>query len=227
MVHQKESPRRLQPLGLLLPVQLRFEPKLTLDEYISQEAWVSATLLRCPIDGEGCRPRRHGCYWRKFPSPIPIARFYCPRARTTFSLLPDCLSSRYRGELGEFEQVCANAETRDALSICNEIRPVENAVSISARSAARWVGRRCALFGIILRALLGVAVERVQGVRTASQLRERLQCRQALVELRGIVTANLGSLPPPLGFGPWPKLTRAAQLRAPHAMAPEPEPPSG
>jgi len=213
--------------GLHDAVQLRFEPKLTLDEYLSQEAWVSATLMRCPIDGEGCRPRRHGCYWRKYPQPVPIARFYCARARTTFSLLPDCLSSRYRGELGEFEQVCAASESADALSVCNAVRPVENAISISARAAERWVARRCALLTLMLRALLGVALEHVQGVHTATQLRARLGRPEALVALREIVAANLSSLPPPLGFGPWPSALQHTQKRAPHAMAPEPKPPSG
>jgi hypothetical protein len=184
-------------------------------------------LPSCPIDGAGCRPRRHGCYWRKFPQPIPIARFYCPRAKTSFSLLPDFLSSRYAGELAEFESVCVAAESEDSLSVCNVVRPVENAVSISARSAARWVGRRLALFSVMMRALLGVAVEQVQGVHTATQLRERLECNAALVELRAIVAAHLGSLAPPLGFGPWPRAPRGALTEAPHAMAPEPEPPSG
>lgn len=198
-----------------------------MEGYLSQQAWHGATLPSCPIDGAGCRPRRHGCYWRKFPCPIPIARFYCPRAKTTFSLLPDCLSSRYSGELAEFEQVCVAAESADTLSVCNAIRPLDSATSISARSAARWVGRRCALFAVMLRALLGVAVEHVQGVHTATQLRERLQCSEALVELRAIVAANLGSLAPPLGFGPWPNAPRRTPTEAPHAMAPEPEAPSG
>lgn len=210
-----------------LPVQLRFEPKLTFEEYLSQRAWLGATLSRCPIHGDGCRPRRHGCYWRKFPQPIAIARFYCPPAHTTFSLLPDFLSSRYRGELLEFEQVCVEAESEDSVSVANAIRPVENAAVITARSAARWVERRRVLFVIMLRALLGVAVEQIQGVRTASELRERLHANEAMVALRAIVALNLASLPPPLGFGPWPNAEKYRASRAPHAMASEPKAPSG
>jgi hypothetical protein len=50
---------------------------------------------------------------------MPIARFYCPRAKTSFSMLPDFLSSRYSGELAEFESACVAAESTDSLSVCN------------------------------------------------------------------------------------------------------------
>jgi hypothetical protein len=209
-------------------VQLRFEPKLTLEQYLSQRAWLSATLPSCPIDGNGCCPRRHGCYWRKWPEPIPIARFYCPRARTTFSLLPDFLSSRYSGELTEFEQVCVAAENdADCLSVANEIRPLECVESITIHAARRWVGRRRVLFAIMLRALLGVAVDLIHGVHTATELRERLGSNEAMVALRKIVALNLVTLPPPLGFGPWSNSEKRRSKRAPHAMDSEPEAPSG
>jgi hypothetical protein len=80
---------------------------------------------------------------------------------------------------------------------------------------------------VMLRALLGVAVEQVESVHTATQLRARLQSSEALVALRAIVAADLSSLPPPLGFGPWPKRARNTPNQAPHAMAPEPDAPSG
>lgn len=181
----------------------------------------------CPVCGAGCRPVKHGCYWRKYPRPIPIARFYCAPAKTTFSLLPDFLSSRYRGSLAEFEQVCVAAEDADSLAVANAERPVETAFNISARSAQRWVARRIVLFEIMLLALLGVAIDRVEGVKTASQLRKRLCCAEALVALRSVTAQNLASLPPPLGFGPWPNLLRCASLRRQHAMASEPDAPSG
>lgn len=180
-------------------------------------------MKRCPIKGCGCRPRRHGYYWRKFPVRMAIARFYCLRNRTTISLLPDFLSSRYRGELSEFEQVCVDAAHNDSVSVASEIRPVENAAAISERAAKRWVARRLALFAITVRALLGVAVEKVRGVHTASQLRTRLQAAEALVALRGMQASDLGALPPPLGFGPWPRAVQHRLDEPPHAMAPEPK----
>ncbi len=60
-------------------VQLRLDSTLTLEEYLSQQAWRGATLLCCPVDGPECRPARHSCYWRKYPQLVPVARFYCKR----------------------------------------------------------------------------------------------------------------------------------------------------
>jgi hypothetical protein len=208
-------------------VQLPFELKLTLDEYLSQEAWLSATLPSCPIDGDGCLPVGHGCYWRKYPQPVPIARFYCASSHTTFSLLPDFLSSRYRGALAEFEEVCVAAENGDCLAVANAVRSLDGADNITARAAARWVGRRVILFQITLRALMGQLGQLVEGVRTATQLRERLGCPAALVALRAAVAQNLGSLPPPLGFGPWPSAEQRTQKPRQHTMEPGLEPPSG
>jgi hypothetical protein len=192
-----------------------------LEEYVSQQLWRSATLPRCPIDG--CRPLRHGYYWRKFPERMAIARFWCRGNRTSISLLPDFLSSRYRGELSEFEQVCVDAESTDSLSIAMKAQSLESAPNISEGAARRWVGRRVVLFAITLRALLGPAVQTVQGIHTASQLRTRLQSENALVALRAIMAPNLYSLPPPLGFGPWPNAKKCPPVEAPHAMAPEPK----
>lgn len=224
-LHQKESPSRLQPSRASCSVQLRLDSTLTLVEYISQRAWLDATLPSCPVHGSGCRPAGNGYYWRKYPEPLAIARFYCAAAHTSFSLLPDFLSSRYRGTLAEFEEVCALIESSDCLEIANTVTSIEVASNISERSAARWVARRIFLFNAVLLALLGVLGQQLQGVRTAVQLRQRLQCpadSTALVVLRGIVVANLAALAPPLGFGPWPKVDRRHPSPRPHTMGPEP-----
>lgn len=153
---------------------------------------------------------------------MPIARFYCKRAKTTFSLLPDFLSSRYRGELNAFETVCVAAErSKDVMSIANEHR-AQNEEPVTTQGAARrWVLRRCVLFAIGMHALRGGAVDLVQGLRTASELRERMSTEHALLSLRAIVALNLASLPPPLGFGPWPNADRRRRERVQHSMAPE------
>ncbi|HEY3357207.1 MAG TPA: hypothetical protein VGQ83_28415 [Polyangia bacterium] len=39
-----------------------------------------------------------------------VARWYCPTAQTTWSLLPDCLASRLSSDLAEVEQVVARVE---------------------------------------------------------------------------------------------------------------------
>lgn len=214
-----------------ISVQLRFDTKLTLVEYVNQRAWLSATLPSCPVHGLDCQPQGHGYYWRKYPEPLAIARFYCEAARTTFSLLPDFLSSRYRGTLAEFEEVCVAAQDSDCLAVSNAVRAIDVAVNITERSAEGWVARRVVLFEILVLALAGVLAEQLRGVRTASQLRERLQCAAdtgaALVALRAIVVANLAALPPPLGFGPWPKSVKRQRNSRPHTMGPAPPAPSG
>lgn len=208
-------------------MQLRFGSKLTLEQYISQEAWLSASLSSCPLHGDGCRPMRKGYYWRKYPVPLAVARFYCAEAHSTFSLLPDFLSSRYRGTLAEFEEVCALAESNDCVAVANAVRPLEVAVNITAESARRWVSRRVVLFAVTLRVLMGALVVQREGVRSATELREGLACPHALVTLRGITTKNLAAMPPPLGFGPWPFKRWDQRTAAPHTMGAESPAPSG
>lgn len=210
-----------------MAVQLRSDTKLTVEQYISQKAWLSATLPSCPVHGRGCQPIGNGYYWRKYPQPLAVARFYCERARTTFSLLPDFLSSRYRGTLAEFEEVCVLAESGDCLTVANTLRSIEVAATISAPSAERWVKRRLVLFEITVLALLGVLAEALEGVRHATELRQRLACPQALVALRALCAQNLAAFPPPLGFGPWPSRQPQKPLGRPHTMGPEPPAPSG
>ena len=76
-------------------MQLRHDCQLTSEEYVKQEAWKSASLQRCPKHpAGGCGFARHTAYARVEPPGMHIARWYCPEAHVTFSLLPDCLASR-------------------------------------------------------------------------------------------------------------------------------------
>ena len=47
----------------------------------------------------------HGTYGRRTPVGMRIARYYCPTAHETFSLLPDCLASHFPGALDPIEHV--------------------------------------------------------------------------------------------------------------------------
>jgi len=87
-------------------MQLRFSTNISVEQYIQQKAWKYAELDQCPLHPEGgCKLARHGTYSRKFPDGAKIARWYCSDGRTTFGLLPDCLSSRLPGTLIEVETV--------------------------------------------------------------------------------------------------------------------------
>src|SRR5215813_2143055 len=75
------------------PVQLRHPTALTSDQYVTEQAWRTATLERCPLHPEeSCGFARHTTYSRVEPPGMQVARYYCRRGHTTFSLLPDCLA---------------------------------------------------------------------------------------------------------------------------------------
>jgi hypothetical protein len=98
------------------PVQLRFECALTGAEYVSQHAWLDASLPRCPLHPQGgCHFARHGTYARVSPPGTRVARWSCPEGHCTFSLLPDCLAAPLSGTLSEVEAVVRAAEQAPSL----------------------------------------------------------------------------------------------------------------
>lgn len=137
-----------------------------------------------------------------------IARWYCPTAYTTFSLLPDFLASRLSGELAAVEVVVAQAE------LCPSVEAAANMVrtdDITLPSAVRWVRRRLLPVRAALLALLTMMPELFAGgllsppwgcAPTVTAMRLVLGTGSALVVLREVGAAHLGALPPPLGFGP-------------------------
>jgi hypothetical protein len=145
---------------------------------------------------------------------MQIARYYCPTAHETFSLLPDCLAGRFPGTLAAMEEVVAQVEgARSVEAAADALRP-----EVDLPSAVRWVRRRLApvratLLTVVtlLPALLGVPAQ-VVAVRTA------LHTDQALVALRLAALAYLSALPRPLGFGPVPRRRAARGAGAQHDM---------
>jgi hypothetical protein len=140
---------------------------------------------------------------------MAITRYYCPTAHETFSLLPDCLASRFPGTLTAMERVVAHVEAaRSVEAAADVLRP-----DVGWTSAVRWIRRRLRVVRAtvvtvvtILPALLGVAAQ-VTAVRTA------LDTDQALVRLRTDADAWLHAVPRPLGFAP-PRPTRSARVGA-------------
>jgi len=131
-------------------VQLRHECPLSGEAYVARSAWRDATLAVCPRHPRGgCGLVRHGTYDRRTPVGMRIARYYCPTAHETFSLLPDCLASRFPGALDPIEEVVATVETaRSVEAAADVLRP-----DITLASAVRWVRRRLTP---VRRALLAV-----------------------------------------------------------------------
>ncbi|MFH2059191.1 MAG: hypothetical protein ABIJ59_09845 [Pseudomonadota bacterium] len=109
---------------------------------------------RCPLHpGGGCKFAGHGTYSRKFPDGAKIARWYCPDGRTTFGLLPDCLSSRLPGTLIEVETVINQIESAPSQeAAADNIRP-----DIGLPGILRWMRHR--LF--LIRASLILLIDRL------------------------------------------------------------------
>lgn len=203
-------------------MQVRLATGLTSEEYVSQKAWRSARLERCPFHPEGgCGLCRHGTYERVSPPGCLIARWRCPPARVTISLLPDFLCARFPGTLAEVEAAVAAAEaepTREAAA--DALRP-----EVDLPGALRWVGRRLRLVHAGLAAVIGLLPGLLAGREpTVSSIRSAFDAEVVLVRLRAEVAPQLNALPPPLGFGPRP----ARRRPSPTALQqdPGPDPPS-
>ena len=131
-------------------MQIRFATDLSADEYVRQQAWKDAALDNCPIHSkEGCGFTRHGTYSRQTPEGTKIARWYCPDGHSTFSLLPDCLSSRLPGSLIEVETAINKVENAPS----QEAAAYEFRIDVGLSGVLRWIRRRLFLIHTTLRLL--------------------------------------------------------------------------
>jgi hypothetical protein len=53
-----------------------------------------------------------------------IARYYCPTAHETFSLLPDCLASRFPSDLDDLERVVIHVEAARSVEAADDVLAV-------------------------------------------------------------------------------------------------------
>ena len=194
------------------PVQLRHECPLSGEAYVARSAWRDANLAACPRHPRGgCGLVRHGTYGRRTPVGMRIARYYCPTAHETFSLLPDCLASRFPAALDAIEQVVATVEAaRSVEAAADVLRP-----DITLPSAVRWVRRRLTPVRRALLAVVTLLPDLFTGDARLAAVRLALATPSALVALRTHAAAHLATLPTPLGFHP-----RAARRDAPPSVVP-------
>lgn len=193
-------------------VQLRFATGLTSEEYVKQKAWLNASLPRCPFHpAGGCGFARHTPYERVEPAGAFVARYYCPTAHVTFSLLPDCLASRLSSTLAEVEAVVTQAErakTQEAAAL--KLRP-----DIGTQGGLRWIRRRVAAVAAVLLAVKGLRPDVFAGRQpTLDEFRDALGVEAVLPRLREVAGDQLRSLPPPVGFGPRPSSQNTGPPRA-------------
>jgi hypothetical protein len=205
------------------PVQLRHETPLTSEAYLAEHAWVKASLATCPRHpGGGCGFARHGTYPRKTPTGIRVTRYYCPTAHETFSLLPDCLASRFPSDLDDLERVTIHVAASRSVEAAADVLRSE----ITLPSAVRWIRRRLTLVRtsvVLVAGLLGLDV----GTATLAALRAAWDTDRVLVCARSRVAAHLTILPPPLGFGPRARRRPARSTARQHAMGADRAGPSG
>lgn len=183
-------------------VQIRLATGLTIEEYVNQRAWETASLEVCPNHpAGGCRFARHAPYARVEPAGTLIARYYCPDSHTTFSLLPDCLASRLSSTLAEVESVAAAVESRSGSieSVAAKLRP-----DIGLQGAVRWVRRRVMAVRTALVTLKGLLPNLLAGTEpTLSGMRARVAGGDGVLpRVRELVGEQLLALPPYVGLGP-------------------------
>ena len=207
------TPRR--PPCVPWPVQLRHACPLSGEAYVARSAWRDASLATCPRHPRvGCGLVRHGTYPRRTPTGMRIARYYCPTAHETFSLLPDCLASHLPGALATVEAVVATVEAaRSVEAAADLLRP-----DITLPSAVRWVRRRLTPVRGALLAVVTLLPDLFTGDARLAAVRRALATPSALVALRTHAAPDLAALPTPLGFHPRASRRAARVPVDPHGM---------
>jgi len=178
-------------------------------------------LSSCPVHpAGGCGFARHASYGRKRPAGARVARYYCPKGRITFSLLPDCLASRLSSTLVEVEQVVDEVEcaSESLERVAEKLRP-----DIERQGAVRWMRRRMKAVRGVLVTVVGLLPALLAGqAATLEGFRKALGVTQVLPALREKAARHLASLPPPLGFGPRPVPRKTRTKRLQHGMGTDP-----
>ena len=165
----------------------------------------------------------HGTYGRRTPVGMRIARYYCPTAHETFSLLPDCLASHFPGALDPIEHVVATVEAaRSVEAAADVLRP-----DITLPSAVRWVRRRLRPIRLALLTVVTLLPDRFTGDARLTAVRAALATSSALVTLRTDVAPHVAALPTPLGFHPRPSRRAARVAEPPHGMGADRAGPDG
>jgi hypothetical protein len=150
-----------------------------------------------------------------------VARWYCPDAQMTFSLLPDCLSSRLGGGLDDAERAVVALESLGVEAAAQALRVEE----VELPGALRWLRRRRRGVRAAVLALLTAMPGRLGTVAEVRAIRAVLGTERALLVLREIGADHLHALPPPIGLRP-PGTARAdGEACFQHQTGPDPPSP--
>ena len=183
-------------------MQIRFATDLSADEYVRRRAWQDARLGNCPLHSKGgCGFARHGSYSRQSPEGTKIARWYCPQGHSTFSLLPDCLSSRLPGSLIDVETAINEVENAPS----QEAAVFGLRIDVGLTGVLRWIRRRLFLIHATLRLLTKLVPAFKDCPPSIFSFKAALGVEYVLPALRMSAGPYLYVLPPPVGFGPRPQ----------------------
>ena len=125
-----------------------------------------------------------------------VARWYCPKAQMTFSLLPDCMSARMGGSLDEAENVVSLSDRIGVEKAAMGLR----VDGVELPGVLRWLRRRRRGVHAALLALVTALPGQLGPVAKIAAVRSVLGVPRVLVALREIGAAHLQALPAPLGF---------------------------
>lgn len=143
----------------------------------------------------------HGSYPRVEPEGARVARFWCPVAKATVSLLPSFLAARRVGTLDVLEAVMLTVEESPSLVAAAEaLRAADAPDAVTSISAMRWLRRQVRSVRAFLVAVVTLLPELVGCAPTIGALRVQLGTDQVLVSLRSLASRHLPSLPAPVGL---------------------------
>lgn len=179
-----------------------WSPPVADERYVADRAWEGAILDECPFHPEGgCGVSGHGSYPRVYPAGARIARFLCPVAGRTVSLLPTFLAARLSATLDDIEKVVDAVESAKSMAAAAELlRPADAARAVTSISALRWVRGRTKAIRLALLALRTLLPDVLGCAPTLRAMRAHLGVERLLVTLRSIGAAHLSALPAPLGL---------------------------
>lgn len=184
-------------------VQVLCKEFIAADRYVADRAWERAVLCECPFHPQGgCGLRRLGTYRRVQPDGVRVARFWCPQAGRSVSLLPAFLAARMPGTLDAVEAAVHAVEQAGSIAAAAEqVHPADAERAIGSVCAQRSIRRRLRQVRAALLAVVTLLPERFLGIApTITSLREALGTDRVLVAVRCIAERHLGALPMPLGF---------------------------
>lgn len=200
---RNEPARLIHARARVSTMQIPWKVPVAYDRYVADRAWERAELCACPMHPQGsCGLQRLGTYGRVSPAGTRVARWWCPIARKSISLLPSFLAARLSGTLDEVEAVVVAVEQAGGVTAAVEVvHPADAEEAIGLQGALRSMRRRVGAVNASLLAIITLMSQRFAGTMpTIDRLRTALCTDRVLVTLREVAAQHLSALPTPLGF---------------------------